>query len=167
MSVCALSHSAVSFGVPWTVALQAFVSMGILQARILEWVTMPSSREPSQPTDGTQVSCIAGGFFTSWATRKARWKVQTFKLWCIIWNLQNKNQMTRRNKKATDTLSMKYTQREFKTFFFYDLAAFYWVFKVHTNISLWPKIYTCICFPFISSLFMLKCSIGYIFLQNH
>ena len=33
--------------------------------------------------------------------------------------------MTRRNKKATDTLSMKYTQREFKTFFFYDLAAFY------------------------------------------
>ena len=34
---------------------------GILQARILEWVVMPSSRGPSQPRDGTQVPCIAGG----------------------------------------------------------------------------------------------------------
>ena len=38
--------------------------VGILQARILEWVAMPSSRETSQPRDGTQVSQIAGGFFT-------------------------------------------------------------------------------------------------------
>ena len=29
----------------WTVAHQAPLSMGILQARILEWVPMPSSRE--------------------------------------------------------------------------------------------------------------------------
>ena len=36
----------------------------ILQARILEWVAMPSSRGSSQPREGTQVSCIAGGFFT-------------------------------------------------------------------------------------------------------
>ena len=28
----------------WTVAHQASLSMGILQARILEWVAMPSSR---------------------------------------------------------------------------------------------------------------------------
>ena len=41
---------------------------GILQARILEWVTFPFSRESSQPRDQTQVSCIAGGFFTIWAT---------------------------------------------------------------------------------------------------
>ena len=33
---------------PWTVARQAPLSMGILQARTLEWVTMPSSRRPSQ-----------------------------------------------------------------------------------------------------------------------
>ena len=33
---------------------------GILQARILEWVAMPSSRESSQPRDQTQVSHIAG-----------------------------------------------------------------------------------------------------------
>ena len=44
---------------------------GILQARMLEWVAMPSSRGSSQPRDETQVSCIAGGFFTIWATREA------------------------------------------------------------------------------------------------
>ena len=45
---------------------------GILQARILEWVVFPISRESSPPRDRTQVSCIAGGFFTSWATREAQ-----------------------------------------------------------------------------------------------
>ena len=44
---------------------------GILQTRILEWVAFPFSRGSSQPGDQTQVSCIAGGFFTSWATREA------------------------------------------------------------------------------------------------
>ena len=44
----------------------------ILQARILEWVAFPFFRGSSQPRDGTQVSCIAGGFFTSWATREAQ-----------------------------------------------------------------------------------------------
>ena len=37
---------------------------GILQARILEWVAMPSSKGSSQPKGRTQVSLIAGGFFT-------------------------------------------------------------------------------------------------------
>ena len=45
---------------------------GILQARTLEWVAMPSSRGSSQPRDQTQISCIAGGFFTVWATREAQ-----------------------------------------------------------------------------------------------
>ena len=40
---------------------------GILQARILEWVAMPSSRGSSQTRDRTQVSRIAGGFFIVWA----------------------------------------------------------------------------------------------------
>ena len=44
----------------WTATHQAPLSMGILQARILEWVAMPSS---SQPRDQTQVSHIAGRFF--------------------------------------------------------------------------------------------------------
>ena len=40
----------------------------ILQARVLEWVAMASSWGSSQPRDQTQVSHIAGGFFTYWAT---------------------------------------------------------------------------------------------------
>ena len=38
---------------------------GILQAGILEWVAIPFSRRSSQPRDQTQVSCIAGRFFTT------------------------------------------------------------------------------------------------------
>ena len=37
----------------------------IFHARMLEWVAMPSSRGSSQPRDQTQVSHIAGRFFTS------------------------------------------------------------------------------------------------------
>ena len=39
------------FVTPWTVAHQAPLSMGILQARTLEWIAMPSSRGSSQPRD--------------------------------------------------------------------------------------------------------------------
>ena len=46
--------------------------MGILQARILKWVAFPFSRGSFQPRDRTQVSRIAGGFFTVWATREAQ-----------------------------------------------------------------------------------------------
>ena len=44
---------------------------GILQARILEWVTIPFSGGFSWPRDQTRVSCIAGRFFIVWATREA------------------------------------------------------------------------------------------------
>ena len=40
--------------------------------RILEWVAYPSSKGSSWPKNRTGVSCIAGGFFTSWATRDAQ-----------------------------------------------------------------------------------------------
>ena len=43
----------------------AYTVHGIIQARILEWVGFPFSRGSSQPRDQTQVSRIAGGFFTS------------------------------------------------------------------------------------------------------
>ena len=49
---------------------------GILQARILEWVAISFSRGSSQPRDRTQVSHIAGRFFTSWATGQ-HWRVKT------------------------------------------------------------------------------------------
>ena len=58
------SRSVVSDSVtPWTVAHQAPLSTGILQARILEWVAMPSSRGFSQHRDQTRVSHIVGRFF--------------------------------------------------------------------------------------------------------
>ena len=46
--------------------------MGILQARILEWVAMPLPRGSFQPRDQTQVSIIAAGFFTILDTREAQ-----------------------------------------------------------------------------------------------
>ena len=42
---------------------------GILQAGKLQWVAMPSSRGSSQPRYWTQVSSIADGFVTIWATQ--------------------------------------------------------------------------------------------------
>ena len=53
------------FVAPWTEV------PGILQARILEWVAIHFCRGSSQPRDRTQISCTAGRFFTSWATREA------------------------------------------------------------------------------------------------
>ena len=53
---------------------------GILQARILEWVAISSSRGSSWPRDRTHipyVSCVAGEFFTTSATWEA--------LPCVLW----------------------------------------------------------------------------------
>ena len=50
---------------------------GLLQAGTLDWLAFPFSRCSFQPRDRTQVSCTAGGFFTSWATREA----QEYKYW--------------------------------------------------------------------------------------
>ena len=64
-SVCLvpkLSHVQL-FVTTWTWAHQAPLSMGILQAQILEWVAMPFSRGSSQPRDWPQISCTACRFF--------------------------------------------------------------------------------------------------------
>ena len=50
---------------------------GILQARILEWIAMPAYKGSSQLKDWTQVSGIAGRFFTLWAIREAH-KMNTY-----------------------------------------------------------------------------------------
>ncbi|MDP1097659.1 hypothetical protein Q6288_26585, partial [Klebsiella quasipneumoniae] len=63
-SVQSLSHVQL-FATLRTVACQAPLSIGILQASILEWVAKSFSRGSSQPRDQTQVSCIAGRFFTT------------------------------------------------------------------------------------------------------
>ena len=43
---------------------------GILQPRILEWIAVPFVRGSSWPRDRIRVSCVAGRFFTVWATGK-------------------------------------------------------------------------------------------------
>ena len=55
---------------PMDCSLPACSVHGILQARILEQVAISFSRGSSQPRDQTWVSCIAGKFFTVWATRE-------------------------------------------------------------------------------------------------
>ena len=47
------------------------LSMGILQARILEWVAISFSRGSCQPRDWSEVSCITGRLFTIRATRQS------------------------------------------------------------------------------------------------
>ena len=54
----------------WTVAHQGSIH-GILHARILEWVAVPSSRGSSQPRDWNHVSyvsCVGRGVFTTSTT---------------------------------------------------------------------------------------------------
>ena len=63
--LCLVTQSCPTLATPWTVAHRAPLSMGILQARIVEWVAMPSSRGSDQLGGQTQVSCIEGVFFTA------------------------------------------------------------------------------------------------------
>ena len=59
---CMLSHFSHVSLQQWTTARQAPVYR-IFQARILEWVGMPSSRGSCSPKDRTQASCIAGRLY--------------------------------------------------------------------------------------------------------
>ena len=77
MHTCAKSlQSCLTLFYPMDCSLPGSPGFGILQVRILEWVAMPSSRGSSQSRNRTQVSCIAGGFFTDWATREAPYNYQ-------------------------------------------------------------------------------------------
>ena len=62
--LCLVAQSCLTLCDPVDCSLPDSSVHGILQARIVEWVDMLSSRGSSQPMDQTQVSCIAGGFFT-------------------------------------------------------------------------------------------------------
>ena len=66
MKVC---HSVVSNSLgPHELYLPGSSIHRILQARILEWVSIPFSRGSSWPRDWTWVSCIGSTFFTIWST---------------------------------------------------------------------------------------------------
>ena len=66
-----VTQSCVTLCNPMDCSLPGSSVHGILQARILEWLAIPFSRGSSQPRNQTRVSCIAGRFFTIWATRDA------------------------------------------------------------------------------------------------
>ena len=76
LHTCALSLIRPSVS-PRAVAHQAPLSIGVFHARILEWVATSFSRGSSQVRDQTPISCIAGGFFTSCATREAPIVIRT------------------------------------------------------------------------------------------
>ena len=59
------------FATPWTVVHQAPLSMGFSRQEYCSELPFCSPRESSWPGVQTQVSCIAGRFFTFWATREA------------------------------------------------------------------------------------------------
>ena len=82
--VVLIAQSCLTLCYPMEVACQASLSMGILQARKQEWVAMPSFRGSPQPRDRTQVSRIAGGFFTIWGTRETLTKVNLLFLITVI-----------------------------------------------------------------------------------
>ena len=84
--LCLITQSCLTLCDAMTVTCQALLSTGILQARILEWVAIPSSRGSSQTRDWTQVSCVAGRFFTIWATRFDIFLFCTY-LWCERWEI--------------------------------------------------------------------------------
>ena len=61
------------FVTPWTVACQASLSMEFSRQEYWSRLPFPPPGESSWPRDWTQVTCIAGGFFTAWATREVMW----------------------------------------------------------------------------------------------
>ena len=68
-SVCAQSlQMCPTLSDPMDCSLPGSSVHGILQARILEWVAMPSSKGSSRPRDRTQVSHVSCRFFTTSAT---------------------------------------------------------------------------------------------------
>ena len=74
--LCLVAQSCPTLCDPMDSNLPGSAVHGILQAKIVEWVAISFSRGFSQPRDQTQVSRIAGGFFTVWATREALFRGQ-------------------------------------------------------------------------------------------
>ena len=86
--MCVLSHSVVSDSVTYSYGPPGSSAHGILQARILKWIAVPSSRRPSGPRDRTQVSsALAGRFFTTSAT----WKAPALQPACWIRSSERRN----------------------------------------------------------------------------
>ena len=70
----------------WTVAHQALLSMGFPRQAYWSRLPFPSLGDLSNPRDRAHVSCIAGRFFTDWATREAllKYSLNTSCLWPFV-----------------------------------------------------------------------------------
>ena len=105
---------------------------GILQARILEWVAFPFSKGSSQPRDWTQVSHIAGRFFTSWQSMRSQrvghgWAAFTLQTFCELISI-------------LDTFIL--------SFFFYLISSRYVIYiYIYIYICIYIYIYTCVNHP--------------------
>ena len=76
--VCLVAQLCLTLCAPMDYSLPSSSVHGIFQARILEWVDIPSCRGSSQPRDRTCVSCIAGRSFTIPVIREAqKWIVSS------------------------------------------------------------------------------------------
>ena len=89
----------------------AFSVSGILRAGILEWVAMPSSRGSSRPRDQTQVSRMAGRFFTIGATPLGFHRV-------------------------SDLSSLRHTADSHWPFYLWSFTRFHAALSVHPTVSL-------------------------------
>ena len=69
---CSLFSHVGLFVTPWTVACQAPLSMEFSRQEHWSGLAIPVSRGSSWPKDQMRISCIAGRFFTIWATREAQ-----------------------------------------------------------------------------------------------
>ena len=116
---------------------------GILQARILERVAMPSSRESTRPRNQTHiscVSCIAGEFFTHWATYF--WIIKHKQGWCSRWQGQERRQILsgRVSADVMPTLSLNCP------WFFLLKSPFRWALSWWTCIAVYLS--SCLCLSF-------------------
>ena len=76
--------------------------------RILEWVAYPFSRGSSQPRDQTQVSRIAGGFFTNCAMQLLGRGQKAWGLFCASYSPWESWQWTGKTMKAAETLGSQW-----------------------------------------------------------
>ena len=83
---------------------------GILQARILEWVAILFSRGSSWSRNQTQISCIAGGFFSIWTIREAHCRFKGCPSWkrpsrlCPQWKVHSTTNLLHNHSVFAQTL---------------------------------------------------------------
>ena len=89
-----------------------YIVHGILQARILEYVTFPFSRESSQPRDQTQVSCTAGGLYQ--LSHKGSPEINMGPMQSITWILESENLSCLEQERDSDVAALRCesTQKE-------------------------------------------------------